>query len=231
MNQFVNYRKDPMPLNMVTAQTMGELRVKYEDRVATEAFLAPLKHKSPVHYFHYLHSLRVALLGVDVAKFMHLDPKVLFYAGLLHDIGKALVPVDTLGKTQGWSAHDTEAMKPHVIRGYEMIRNRFDYTAEVVLWHHRFQLNGYPAKVPPPLHNYCLGNRVVIPYYGRILSLCDQFDAFHRVNDKQGVVKVPTGEEIHALMLRANPDQKVLLLELYAAGVFTTYIESETPVS
>ena len=47
------------------------LRIKSEDRLALWAFLAPLKHKSPVTYIHYQHSLKVGLLARKIAALMH----------------------------------------------------------------------------------------------------------------------------------------------------------------
>src|SRR3989344_2221732 len=120
------------------------LRIKQEDRVAIWAFLAPLKHKSPVTNIHYLHSLRVALLARKIASFMHLDQKALFYAGLMHDLGKCMVCLDTLGKTEGWTEADSREMENHVLDGYKMINDRFKFSAGVIAWHHKFQKNGYP---------------------------------------------------------------------------------------
>lgn len=187
--------------------------------------MAPLRDKGPVYRFHYDHTLRVALLCVEVAKFMHLDQKALLYAGLLHDVGKIQVPAETLGKTSGWTEKDTQNIRPHVMDGYKMIRGRFDFTAEVILHHHRFQANGYPVIVPHELHPHCLGSQTLIIMYGRILALCDQFDAFHRINDHGGKITVPTGESIKTLMFKANPDQRVLLDEFYREGIFTLYTE------
>lgn len=225
MSTFVNYLTDPRPLEERIDELFEELQVKPEDRIAIRAFLAPLRNKGPVHRFHYDHTLRVAILCAKVGAFVHVDAKALFFAGLLHDVGKTLIPATTLGKTSGWTESDSRTMEPHVMRGYEMIRDRFDFTAEIILWHHRFQKNGYPSEIPSPLHDYCLGNKVMIPFYGRLLSLCDQFDAFHRVNDKQRKVIVPTGEDIMLLMREHNPDQVLLIHQLYMAEIFTTHLD------
>jgi hypothetical protein len=205
----------------------ADLQVSGENQRALDSFLAPLRDKGPVYRYHYMHTLRVTFLCVEVAKFMHLDQKALFYAGLLHDVGKSLVLVETLGKTSGWTETDTINIRPHVMDGYWMIRGRFDFTAEVILWHHRFQSKGYPTIIPRNIHPYCLGTKTMIEMYGRILSLCDQFDAFHRVNDANGEAIPPTGEEIKELMFKANPDQRFLLAELYEADVFTTFTSGE----
>src|SRR3989304_22895 len=50
----------------------------------------------------YLHSIRVGLLAAEIAKYSGIPgvkPKALLWAGLLHDIGKALVSPDLFGKS------------------------------------------------------------------------------------------------------------------------------------
>jgi putative nucleotidyltransferase with HDIG domain len=223
MSTFVNYLKDTTPLEDRLSKLFEDLHVSEENKTAVKSFLSPLRNKGEAYRFHYDHTLRVTFLCVEVAKFMHLDKKALFYAGLLHDVGKALVPVETLGKTDGWTKQDARNMRPHVMDGYRMIKGKFDFTAEVILWHHRFQKDGYPANIPSCLHHYCLGTKTMIQMYGRILSLCDHFDASHRVNFRDGAVVSLTGEGVKSLMFRLNPDQKELLEELYSADIFTTY--------
>ena len=45
------------------------------------------------------HSIRVGLIGAEVAEFTHIiEPKGLFYPGLLHDVGKALINPKSLKK-------------------------------------------------------------------------------------------------------------------------------------
>ena len=223
VSAFVNYLPDGDPLDAQLGALFADYGIKPSDQRALESFMAPLATKGPAYHETYEHCIRLAMLGAEVAKFVHLDPKVLIFAGLLHDIGKVQVPQETLSKTSGWTDKDTQNMKPHVMDAYRMIRGRFDFSAEVILWHHRFQSKGYPNRIPQSLHPYCLGVKVLIPYYGRLLSLCDQFDAFHRVNDKHGEAVIPTGDTIKQMMMLYNQDQKAFIEQLYEADVFTTY--------
>ncbi|HYE22253.1 MAG TPA: HD domain-containing protein [Verrucomicrobiae bacterium] len=225
---FVNYRQDQLSLEELLDCTFVDLGVDTEHAQAAEAFLAPLKAKGGPYYYTFLHCIRVGLLGKAVAEFMHLSRRTMFFAGVLHDVGKLQVPATTLGKTQGWTEEDTRLVRRHVMDGYRMLAGRFDFTAEVLLWHHRFQSAGYPKTILAPLHEYCLGTKVLIPMLGRILSLCDVYDALHRINDKHGEKRAPTGEEIKELMLKFNQDQKQLVEDLYTAGVFTTYTQVPT---
>jgi HD-GYP domain-containing protein (c-di-GMP phosphodiesterase class II) len=140
------------------------------------------------------------------------------FAGALHDIGKALLPLRVLGKTDEWTALDQRIMQRHVLDGYRLLRDRFDFSGEVMLWHHRFQVRGYPKRLPPPLHRYSTATRVLIMEYGRLLALADVYDALHRSNSrsKHGGL---SAEEIKEKMLEYNPDRRPLIHALYASGV------------
>lgn len=198
-----------------------ELKVPQQEKATILAFLAPLRIKDPITYVHYEHSVRVGLLCKQIARFVHLDEKVLFYAGLMHDIGKCQVCLDTLGKTDVWTATDIVAIKEHVMDSYRFLRGRFDFSAEVVVLHHRFQEDAYPAELPAPLHPYSGKTKVLILMYGRMLALADVYDALHRSNSKFGAHRVLNGEEIKTKMMELNTDQRQLILDLYSAGVFT----------
>ena len=160
---------------------------------------------------------------------MHLDEKAALYAGLLHDLGKAQTNPATLKKTSGWTEEDAQEIRSHVMDGYRMIRGHFDFSAEVILWHHRFQPNSYPGETPIPLHDYSQGTKVMIPLFGRILALADHFDALHRVNSKFVKDEQPVGDMIKKQMFGHNPDQRVLIEELYKAGILTTLTFNESP--
>lgn len=191
------------------------LRVNKVERKTIKAFLAPLKYKNQTTYQHYLHCLRVGLLGKQIAKFIHLDQKALFYAGLLHDIGKAQINRSVLSKTRNWNKKDILEIQHHVHYGYMLLRNKFDFTSKVILWHHRFQQNGYPKKNPSLLHIDTIQTKTMISFYGRILALADCYDALHRPNYKFGNKKILTNQEIKDKMFELNQDQKYLLNELY----------------
>ncbi len=197
-----------------------DLEIDADRQSAIRAFLELLRLKDlPT----YEHSIRVGLLTKQIGSIMFLDAKALFYAGLLHDIGKALTNPKVLQKTDRFDISDYDEIKNHVPDGYRLLRGHFDFTAEVMWWHHRFQQNKYPEELNDHLHQYNEGTKVVIPMYGRLLSLADCFDAFHRVNgkfDEKGL----SGEQIKEKMIGFNPEHKVLIEELYRRNIFTTII-------
>jgi len=102
-----------------------------------------------------------------------------------------------------------------------MLSGRFDFSAAIILWHHRFQADGYPKKLPKHLHVYAESSKLLIVEYGRIIALADVYDALHRANDKFGAKQELSGEEVRAKMFELNPDRKKLIAALYDSGIFT----------
>jgi putative nucleotidyltransferase with HDIG domain len=220
MSKFVNYLDPAIPLKTRLQKKFEELRISKLQRSRINTFTRVLKLKDRPTYEH---SVRVALLSCKIAEFMHLDQKASFYAGMLHDVGKSQTNPTTLKKTSGWTSEDSTEIMNHVMDGYRLIRGEFDFSAEIILWHHRFQANTYPAESPPLLHEYCCGTRVMIPFFGRVLALADQFDALHRVNDKFGTNgELSIGKTVKQRMFEHNIDQRVLVKELFDSGIFTT---------
>ena len=80
-----------------------ELGISDTNKMLIASLLTPLRDKSPVTQFHYLHSLRVGLLARQIGRFIHHEEKPLLFAGALHDLGKCQTPLHILGRTDTWS--------------------------------------------------------------------------------------------------------------------------------
>ncbi len=212
----VELKKSPTTETEIS-QTFEMLNIDLEDCEAIKGFLEPLKQRD-LHS--YQHCERVALLTQKIGKFLGYDEKALFLAGLLHDIGKAEMPVELLKKTETWTDGDYRVIEQHVVRGYEVVRTRFDFTAEIILLHHKFQKNGYPKELPPHLHEYSEEIQALILEYARIMALADVYDALHRENCKFGEKRCLSGDEIKEKMMELNPDRVELVEELYEEGIF-----------
>lgn len=208
-------------------ETMDELKIDNDKKSSAINFLTVLKEKSEPTY---THSIRVGLLARRIARFMHLDEKALFFAGIFHDLGKSTIPLSTLHKTGGWTDQDTELMKSHVMVSWQLLRDKFDFSADIVLWHHRFQKNPYPVELPKLLHSYSEGTKVLIQEYGRVLAIADVYDALHRQNDKFGETRGLSDEQIREKMFEFNPDRRELVKELYNVGILERgVIPTDTP--
>ena len=123
--------------------------------------------------FTFQHSTNVSQYAVLLAQKLGLsrdDIQTVKVAGLLHDIGKIGIPESILKKAGKLTAEEYEIMKSHVEKSIEMIHYlpNMNYVIPAVVAHHeRYDGKGYPRGLK--------GEE--IPILGRILAVCDSFDA------------------------------------------------------
>jgi len=197
---------------------MFELKISEENQKSVYDYLCLLKKKDMNTY---KHSLRVALLGTRVARHMHLDEKVLLYAGALHDLGKSLIDVELLRKTVGFDEKDMKKMSKHPVYTYYLLKDVHEFSAEVALRHHYWQEKGYPKRFPRFKKPFSKNTKLMINLFSRVLGLVDFYDAAtSRVNDKFGEVRKLTPDETKEILLKLNSDQKVLIEDLYINRIF-----------
>ncbi len=95
----------------------------------------------------------------------------LVMAGLLHDLGKLVVPPEILNKPARLTNEEYEVMKQHATLSYEIIKERWDISAQVkaaVLFHHEnVDGSGYPQGI--------YGDSMTI--FTKILHVADVYDA------------------------------------------------------
>lgn len=91
-------------------------------------------------------------------------------AGLLHDVGKLVIPDDVLKKPGSLTAEEYDIVKRHVVIGEIVIRELpqlKDILRAVSCHHERYDGGGYPRGLK--------GNR--IPLLGRIIAVADAYSA------------------------------------------------------
>ena len=119
------------------------------------------------------HSQRVADYAVRLARRMgksEEEQKVIYDAGLLHDVGKVRVPEDVINKPGRLTDEEFDQIKVHPVSGYHILGDvnedeRIGYGAK---YHHeRYDGKGYP--------NGLKGND--IPEVARIIAVADAYDA------------------------------------------------------
>ena len=119
------------------------------------------------------HSKRVAEYSREVAGRMGMsedDCQAVYFAGLLHDIGKIGIPNRILDKQQKLTDEEYDAIKRHCSLGSEILKSMsaVPELAQVARWHHeRYDGSGYPDGLK--------GEE--IPIFARIISVCDAYDA------------------------------------------------------
>ena len=122
----------------------------------------------------YMHSVAVCALMVSLARQLGMDEartREAGLAGLLHDVGKMLVPADVLNKPGRLSDDEFDIIKLHPARGFELLKSGGaapESSLDVCLHHHeKMDGTGYPNKLA--------GEQ--ISELARMGAVCDVYDA------------------------------------------------------
>ncbi|MCM8815798.1 MAG: HD-GYP domain-containing protein [Candidatus Omnitrophica bacterium] len=119
------------------------------------------------------HERRVAQIAQAIAIELGADSEAIegiLVSGLVHDIGKIVVPAEILSKPGGLNLQEYNLVKHHPAAGYEILKKiEFPWpVAETVLQHHeRIDGSGYPNKLT--------GEKII--FEARILAVADSCEA------------------------------------------------------
>ncbi len=119
------------------------------------------------------HSREVAELSRKIAREMNLSDQEVekaYWAGMIHDIGKILIPETILVKNGPLTSVEYNKIKKHPIWGYQALKHsgRLKEIAEIILYHHeRWDGSGYPYGLKED----------EIPLIARILCVADSWNA------------------------------------------------------
>ncbi len=120
----------------------------------------------------FVHSTRSSDYAVKVAQRMFLDDESIsrvYWATLIHDIGKIAVPREILCKSSKLSPEEFEAVKIHPVVAADLLEKAgLNDIAKIVRHHHeRYDGTGYPDGL----------RAEQIPIESRIISVVDAYDA------------------------------------------------------
>jgi HD-GYP domain-containing protein (c-di-GMP phosphodiesterase class II) len=122
----------------------------------------------------YMHSVAVCALMIALGRTLGLDEtacREAGLAGLLHDMGKALMPTEVLNKAGKLTDQEFAVMRTHPERGHALLvegRGLGEPVLDVCLHHHeRLDGTGYPHRLP--------GERLSL--LARMGAVCDVYDA------------------------------------------------------
>ena len=122
----------------------------------------------------YMHSVAVCALMVALGRQMGLDDvacREAGLAGLLHDLGKAAIPLDILNKPAKLTDDEFKVMRTHPQRGWQMLydgHGASQVAMDVCLHHHeRIDGGGYPHRLPGEQLSTLV----------RMAAVCDVYDA------------------------------------------------------
>ncbi|PPD31612.1 MAG: phosphohydrolase [Methylomonas sp.] len=120
------------------------------------------------------HSLNVCVLSIVLGRHINFSMENLNNVGLcgmMHDMGKMLVPLHILNKPGKLEPHELEVMRSHTTLGYELLSSSKDMypgAIKAALSHHEMlDGKGYPNKL----------NHKDIPLLTRIITIADIYDA------------------------------------------------------
>lgn len=120
------------------------------------------------------HSLGVATLTAMFARYLKLDEEVIHHmaiGAILHDIGKIDIPENILYKPARLTTAEFDVMKSHAAHSIKRLR-KIDGVSKLslstaALHHEKINGTGYPKGLEGK----------AIPINGRIIAICDVFDA------------------------------------------------------
>jgi HD-GYP domain-containing protein (c-di-GMP phosphodiesterase class II) len=120
------------------------------------------------------HSLNVCVLSIVLGRHLNLSEMALNNVGLcgmMHDMGKMLVPLEILNKPGQLEPDEMLIMQSHTTLGYELLKSSQDmYPGAIdVAWTHHERLDGkgYPRQI---LHGG-------ISHFAKIVTTVDMYDA------------------------------------------------------
>jgi len=121
----------------------------------------------------YTHSPYFSHLVMMIAHQMHLNEKQiesLKYASMLHDAGKADIPLEILTKTSKLTPYEYKIIKRHPVTGAQILRHLqiLRPVIPIIMHHHeKYNGTGYPSRL----------KKGQIPQGARIMTVADAFEA------------------------------------------------------
>ena len=136
--------------------------------------LLPLAQMKSSHEYTFQHSVSVSALAVAFGRVLDLprtEIKDIAMGGLLHDVGKALVPGRILNKPGKLEESEFEVMKSHVVHTAKLL-NDVNGVSEITFnaaaqHHERYDGTGYPHGLKGD----------AISRHGQMLAIVDVYDA------------------------------------------------------
>jgi HD-GYP domain-containing protein (c-di-GMP phosphodiesterase class II) len=122
----------------------------------------------------YMHSVAVCAMMVALAKQLGMDEeqsRLAGLAGLMHDLGKAMMPMDVLNKPGKLTDAEFSIIKTHPQEGYRLLKPGKDVdpvVLDVCLHHHeKMDGSGYPEGLK--------GDQISL--FAKMGAVCDVYDA------------------------------------------------------
>lgn len=175
----------------------------------------------------YVHSVNVALFSNMIGKIVfpnmsEKDLELLTLAGLLHDIGKMMVPDDVLLKKDHLTISEFNIAKTHVLHGSNILKgiHADPQIVEVAMRHHeRCDGSGYPG-------GYTSNQ---ISAFAKIVAIADTFDAM--TSDRCYRKAICPFEVIHMFEREGITKYEVSYLLPFLSFVVQAYLNTEVTLT
>ena len=161
--------------NAIDADAAGELVDEISSSVSRNpGALISLARLKTADEYTFMHSVAVCALMVSLARQLGQDEKTtreLGLAGLLHDLGKAMMPPDVLNKPGKLTDEEFDIMRGHPGEGHRLLvegKAVGDIVLDVCRHHHeKVDGSGYP--------DHLKGDQISL--YAKMGAVCDVYDA------------------------------------------------------
>jgi putative nucleotidyltransferase with HDIG domain len=179
------------PVDLKTIDAAGEAVVSDIESEGLVHWIDTVRNHRSQTYQHCLLVTGVAVTFGQQLRFANADKKKLAFAGLLHDIGKAKIPIAILEKPGPLDAVETEIMKQHPLLGLETLQDMEGIDPDMLdmVVHHHEYLDG--SGYPHALKASQLSDLV------RIITIADVFGA---LIERRSYKPPMNGEEAYRIL-------------------------------
>jgi putative two-component system response regulator len=197
----------------VTRQTkLAEKRQEEAEQLFEEMIMALAQAIDAKDHYTHGHSQRVAEYSAQISLLLGDDPqqvRLIYYMGLLHDIGKIGIPVKIINKPGKLTDEEYSIIKSHSAIGAEVlnpIRIRPELMIGARFHHEKFDGSGYPDKLTGK----------DIPRAARIIAVADAYDAMTSNRSYRGIIPqdVVKGEFEKGVGTQFDPRFAAIMLEI-----------------
>lgn len=198
-------------ISLIQAETDDQLR-EVEDEFTDQIIVALSNAVEAKDRYTNGHSRRVAEYSREIVRRMGYDDvqqRKVYYAGMLHDVGKIRVLDSIINKPGKLDNDEYESMKLHTLAGYYILKeiSAISDFAVGARWHHeRYDGKGYP--------NGLSGEN--IPLIARVIGVADTYDAMTSNRSYRAVMpQEKVREEIRKGMgTQFDPDIAKIMLDI-----------------
>jgi len=173
----------------------------------------------------YVHSLNVALICNIIGKWLHFVPEDLesiTLCGLLHDLGKLMIPSNIITKPSKLTEEEYSTIKTHTIRGYNLLKSKHidPRIKHAALMHHeRCDGSGYP---------YGFYSEQ-IDSFAKLVAIADVYDAMTCARVYRGPLCPFDVVNIFETEGYSKYDPKYIMI--FLNGIVQTYIHNSVRLS